>query len=245
MHQGGCPFKCVANATADAFAGRGAELVHVSERDLEAIKARSELTTCILRRLVAIAIKLAPASSVGSRVIQVAGRTDEKAKLVDLWAKRSGHALDSKHQCCKCKLRLDTSRNLAFLEAVLELKCITSNNSVSYQLVNLPREDDDIFMFHRLKVHSSHKVATHFGLQVHFCTRCGCYGQPSGKSVGLARNCVAPTRQGRQALNNILKGKWPAYIGKDVANKVPKLPRQLITRILEVDHPGRDAPNTS
>ena len=124
------------------------------------------------------------------------------------------------------------SRNLAFLEAVLELKCITSNNSVSYQLVNLPREDDDIFMFHRLKVHSSHTVATHFGLQVHFCTRCGCYVQPSGKSVGLARQCVAPTGQGRQALNNILRGKWPAYIGKDIVNKVPKILSAILNKIL-------------
>ncbi len=178
LHQGECPYKWVANATADALANRGAELVQLSESDLGAIKARSELSTCILRRLVAIAIKLAPASTVASRVMQVAGKTDEKAKLVDLWAKRSGHALDSNHRCCKCKLKLDMSRNLAFLEAVLELRCITSNNSVSYQLVNLPREDDEIFLFHRLKVHSSHKVATHFGLQVHFCTRCGCYGQP-------------------------------------------------------------------
>ncbi len=139
------------------------------------------MSTLVLRRLVAIAIKLAPASSAGSRVVRVAGRLDEKAKLVDLWARRSGHALDSNHECCRCKLRLDMSRNLAYLEAVLELNCITSNKSVSYQLVNLPREDDEIFLFHRLKVHCSHKVATHFGLKVHVCTRCGCYSQPSGK----------------------------------------------------------------
>ena len=161
--------------------------------------------------------------------------------MVDLWARRSGHALDSKHQCCKCKLRLDMSRKLAYLEAVIELKCTTSNKSVSYQLVNLPREDDEIFLFHRLKVHWSHKVATHFGLKVHFCIRCGCYGRPSGRSIDLARQCVAPTRQGRQALNNILKGKWPAYIGKDVLNKLPKIRSDIVTRISNIEHPGRDA----
>ena len=111
--------------------------------------------------------------------------------------------------------------------------------------MNLPREDDEFFLFHRLKVHCSHKVATHFGLKIHFCTRCGCYGQPSGKSIGLARHCVAPTRQGSQALRNILKGKWPAYIGKDVARRVPKLPKDVVTRILNVQHPGREAPRSS
>ena len=79
-----------------------------------------------------IAIKLAPANSAGARVIKVASRREDKAKLVDLWARRSGHALDHNFQCCKCKLRLDMSRNLAFLEAVLELNCVTSNRSVSY-----------------------------------------------------------------------------------------------------------------
>ena len=131
------------------------------------------------------------------------------------------------------------SRNSAFLEAVLELNCVTSNTSVSYQLVNLPREEDDIFLFHRLKVHSSHKVATHFGLKIHFCVRCGCYGQPSGKSIGLAKSCVAPSRQGKQALNNIFKGKWPAYISKSIVDKVPKLPSDVITRILNAEQPGR------
>ena len=92
-------------------------------------------------------------------------------------------------------------------------------------------------------MHKSHKVATHFGLKIHFCTRCGSYGQPSGKSVGLAKTCVAPTRQGRQALNNIVKGKWPAYISKSVV-KVPKLPIDLMDRILNVDHPGREAPSS-
>ena len=175
---------------------------------------------------------------------KVAGRQEDKAKLVDLWARRSGHTLDHNFQCCKCKLRLDMSRNLAFLEAVLELNCITSNKSVSYQLVHLPRqEDEDIFLFHRLKVHRSHKVATHFGLRIHFSIRCGSYGQPSSKSVGLAKTCVAPTRQGRQALNNIVKGKWPAYISKSVV-KVPKLPVDLMDRILNVDHPGREAPSS-
>ena len=55
--QGTCPFKWVANAAADALAIRAAELVQHSSEDLGAIRARSELSKLVLRRLVAIAIK--------------------------------------------------------------------------------------------------------------------------------------------------------------------------------------------
>ena len=129
-------------------------------------------------------------------------------------------------------MTIDCSRNVAYIEAVLELACITSNRSVSYQLVNLPQEQAEFYLFHKLRVHNSHSAATDFGLGIHFCTRCGCYGQPSGKSVGLVRQCVAPTRQGRQARHNILRGKWPAYIGKDIVNKVPRIPNAIMNKIL-------------
>ena len=94
-------------------------------------------------------------------------------------------------------------------------------------------------LLHRLKIHCSHKVATHFGLKIHFCIRCGCYGQPSGKSIGLAKHCGRAARP----LETFFLGKWPVYIGKDVANRVPKLPKEVITRILNTKHPGRDAPS--
>ena len=74
------------NAAADSLAIRAAELVQLSNVDLGAIRARSELSKLVLRRLVAIAIKLAPATSAGARVFKVAGRHEDKAKLVDLWA---------------------------------------------------------------------------------------------------------------------------------------------------------------
>ena len=121
----------MANAAADALAIRAAELVQHSSEDLGAIRARSELSKLVLRRLVAIAIKLAPASSAGARVIRVAGRHEDKAKLVDLWARRSGHSLDYNFQCCKCKLRLDMTRNLAFLEAGLETVLLVINRSAN------------------------------------------------------------------------------------------------------------------
>ena len=99
-------------------------------------------------------------------------------------------------------------------------------------MVNLPKAVDDFYLFHKLRVHDSHSAATHFGLRINFCTRCGCYGQPTGKSVGLARDCLAPTRQGRQALNNILRGKWPAYIGTNIVNKVPAIPSAIMNNTL-------------
>ena len=126
----------------------------------------------------------------------------------------------------------DPSGNLAFTEAVLELPCIHNNRSASYQLVNLPKEEDDILLFHKLKVHNSYNVATHFGLEVHFCTKCGHYGQPAGKSIGLAQPCAAPSRQGRLALRSILKGKWPTYVGKNAKDKVPVVPRNVMDAIL-------------
>ena len=140
--------------------------------------------------------------------------------------------MDKHYPCVKCKLKIDCSRNIAYIEAVLELTCITSNESISYELVSLPQEQEDFYLFHKLRVHNSHSAATQFWLCIHFCIRCGCYGQPSGKSVGLARQCVAPTRQGKQALNNIFRGKWPAYIGKDVVNKVPENPSAIMDKIL-------------
>ena len=132
----------------------------------------------------------------------------------------------------KRKLQVDCIRNLAYIEAVLELACITSHRSVSYELVNMPQEEEVCDLFHKLRVHNSHKAATHFGLNIYFCTRCGHYGQPSRKSIGLARHCVAPTRQGSQALRNILRGKWPTYIGSKVANRVPKIPSNMMDDIL-------------
>ena len=135
-------------------------------------------------------------------------------------------------QCTKCRLKIVSSRDLAYCEAVVELPCIVDNRSASYQLVNLPNQVDDIYMFHKLKVHNSHNSATHFGLRIHCCTKCGHYGQPAGKNIGLAQPCLVPTRQGRLALRNILRGKWPAYIGKSVQNKVPPIPKEVMDKVL-------------
>ena len=53
-----CPAKWLANATADLFADRAAELFQLSSQELLDIRLRSEQFVFILKRLVAIAIKL-------------------------------------------------------------------------------------------------------------------------------------------------------------------------------------------
>ena len=96
------------------------------------------------------------------------------------------------------------------------MKCMGSVKGASITLTFLPREENDVYFFHRLRVHTSHKVGSHFGLKLHFCTRCGHYGPPGGKSPGLFQPCKPPSRQGQQALRNILKGKWPTYEARPV-----------------------------
>lgn len=134
-------------------------------------------------------------------------------------AKEAGHSLDSCFRCVRCRLQVDMRKNLPYLEAVLHMRC-SGTKFTGLELVQPPKMDEGIFLFHRLRVHSSHRMATHFGLQIHFCTRCGFYGQPAGKVVGLRDPCSPPTRAGIQALRNILKGNWPTGIGNKQCRKL-------------------------
>lgn len=88
-----------------------------------------------------------------------------------------------------------------------DLSLVAAEKSAGHMLVQRPSEDGDTFLLHRLRVHKSHLMAAHFRLKVRFCTNCGCYGQPNGKSVGLQRPCSAPTKTGRIALSSTLRGK--------------------------------------
>ena len=46
---------------------------------------------------------------------------------------------------------------------------------------------------------------------------------PSGKSPGLRVPCKAPTRQGKHAIRNIRRCKWPTYVGKTLASRSTSL----------------------
>ena len=65
------------------MADRAAELVQLSSEQHGKIQANSELIQNVLRRLVAVAIQVAPPSNATSRVVSIAGRGDEKSALVD------------------------------------------------------------------------------------------------------------------------------------------------------------------
>ena len=114
VSQGVCPAKWLANAIADTMAGRAAELVQLTAADHSKIRENSALSNLVLRRLVAVAIQVAPPRVSTTRVIKVAGRGEDQSPLIDFWAKKSGHSLDKHYECVKCKLKIDVSRNLAY-----------------------------------------------------------------------------------------------------------------------------------
>ena len=111
--------------------------------------------------------------------------------------------------CC-----VGSRKSIAYLEACLHLPCLGSTNSGDLKLHQVPKVGSDWWLCHGLQVHCSHTIASHFSLKVHFCTRCGHYGPPGGKSPGLKNRCKPPSKTGKQALRNIKKGRWPAYRGK-------------------------------
>ena len=90
----------------------------------------------------------------------------------------------------------------------------STNSGDDLKFHHVPKVGSDWWLFHGLQVHCSHTIASHFNLKVHFCTRCGHYGPPGGKSPGLKSRCKPPSKTGKQALRNIRKGRWPAYRGK-------------------------------
>ena len=62
VSQGLCPAKWLANAIADSMADKAAELMQLSSEQHVKIQANTELSELVLRRLVAVAIKVAPPS---------------------------------------------------------------------------------------------------------------------------------------------------------------------------------------
>ena len=69
--------KWLANAIADNMADKAAELMQLSSEQHGKIQANTELSELVLRRLVAVAIKVAPPSVSTSRVVRMAGRGQE------------------------------------------------------------------------------------------------------------------------------------------------------------------------
>lgn len=71
-----------------------------------------------------------------------------------------------------------------------------------------PQGDPAHFVFFgRLAAHYTHRMASSGGLRLHFCTRCGAWGQL--RSVKLKDMCKPPTAAGLYALRRIAEGKTP------------------------------------
>ena len=74
--QGQCPGKWLANAISDIYADTAAAHFEVSEQQLQEFKTHSEQSVRIIKRLVAIAVKLAPAARAASRIVSGARQTN-------------------------------------------------------------------------------------------------------------------------------------------------------------------------
>ena len=182
------------NHLADHVASRAAAISQLPADDIKLRADESSLVIKVLERQVNIAVKLAPVSGSSFKRPSVDPKANSKVKLASQWAREAGHILNAKGRCVSCGLLcVDCGKSIAFLEACLHLPCLGATNSgADFQLQNFSKEEGNQYLFHGLHVHCSHTIATHFKLKVHFCTRCGHFGPPGGKSPGLRIQCKPP-----------------------------------------------------
>ena len=121
----------IANQLADKLAGNAASRYQMEGHQLRDLADSTHLAHSILWRLVGVMSHLATSTtsstSLGSLVLMEP--RVPKSKQVEEWARQAGHSMDSHQQCVKCHLKLNTSRNLAFLKQVLTLKCLGGKDS--------------------------------------------------------------------------------------------------------------------
>ena len=108
------------------------------------------------------------------------------------------------------------SRSIAYHEATLHMKCIGVKATIPKVCLHTKPEHDNTdkefqhYLFHTLSVHTSHCMATHWLLQLRFCTYCGAYGRH--KSCQLKRPCPSvPSKAGLQALRMLSKDVNPGF----------------------------------
>ena len=78
-----------------------------------------------------------------------------------------------------------------------------------YEVIDDPNEAQH-YLFHGLRVHDSHPMATYHAYGVHFCTFCGACGKD--RSHNLAKVCPpVPNKFGKQVLARIAKGLSPNH----------------------------------
>jgi hypothetical protein len=250
-------FSWIANSFADTLADRAAALGKPQDSKVESTRFQTSQLKTILKRHIEIAVHLAPTGGRTSHSCQVSCPQISKLDRVRQLARGADHQLGDRNQCVRCGLRVPVERNLAYLEAILHLKCMGSVGAhfPSYQLLSTDGSYSH-YMFGRTKVHATHVMATHFHLQVHFCTFCGAYG--SKRSYNLQSPCPAlPTKAGLEVIRLVSLGKRPDTYkarhegrhGKQRPKVRPKLsackPRlhtNLRRRILKPRHKNKQAP---
>ena len=121
MNRGYSSSYWVANQLTDKLAGDAAARYQLEGHQLSALADSTNLACSILQRLVGVMSHLASSAtsstSLGSLVLMEP--RVPKNKQVEDWAREAGHAMDSHQQCVKCHLKLNMSRNLAYLKQVL------------------------------------------------------------------------------------------------------------------------------
>ncbi len=201
----------IVNRYADELASRAADSFALSGDQLDAIKQQTGLALSILRRQVELAIELAPAKH------KYANRTDEvaiipskvsKEDLVRKWAMASGHVLNSTLRCQNCFMQVPIAKNVGFLESILYMPCLGDGTGRDRQH-SLDATSNEHYMFGKVKVHSSHLMATKGSLGVHFCMHCGAHG--TNRSNHLKLSCPhRPTKAGLEALRLLRLGRKPS-----------------------------------
>ena len=197
------------NQFADRLANQAAESHAPEQQLISSVLEQMKITKCTLRHHVAVASHLAPQGGKPSLAKPAATALVPKGDKARQLAKAAGHCLNAEDKCVACGLVLPLSKNLAFIECALNMKCM-GKVGASFPGTKLFSTDKscDSYLFGTTKVHASHTMATHYHMQLHFCTFCGAHGHRRSKN--LQKPCPKmPTKAGMEAIRLIAKDVKP------------------------------------
>ena len=157
MNQGFGHYWFIANSYADGLADRAARHYEVTPKFQDNLHKQAKDVKNTLRHHVELAILLAPAGAKPALISQVCQPSLSKLDRARQLAREAGHQLDAKEQCVLCGLRVPADRNMGFLEAVLNLKCMGSIGA-SYPSLKLfgTRDSEGHYLFGRVRAHATH-----------------------------------------------------------------------------------------
>ncbi len=187
------------------------------------LTARTTLAKVTLAHAVEVAVALAPHAKKKQLDSKAFSPSEGKEEKVRRLAKTAGHSLNRTFRCAKCNLKVPFHKAMPHIEAVLACRCVgmavrhdPSNeqtqlvNFDDHQHVEHDRDSaNNLYALGQVIVHKTHKMATHVGLALRFCTRCGTHG--ANRSNLLKFACKKPTRVGLEALRCIRQGFQPSH----------------------------------